>query len=352
MPEIASGPTPPAAGHKAWSRRRFLKAAAWGGAAALTGYPLLRALKPVAEPPAATFIASVPDYHCDLRGHILRGLTELHLTASQVNGRRILLKPNLVEPHRRSAHINTHPLLIQAAAEAFLALGAASVTVAEGAGHRRDAYMVLEDSGLADVLYEDRIPFIDLNNADAVPVPNQGGRSRLGDHLYLPQAVLAADMVVSLAKMKTHHWVGATLAMKNLFGMMPGSIYGWPKNVLHWAGIGPSILDIVATVRPSLAIVDGVVGMEGDGPIMGTPVASHTLVMGTNLPAVDATCARVMGIEPEKIEYLKAASGWLGTVREENIQQRGEPVGAVRRDFRLLKSIPAQARLRASKLPA
>ena len=86
--------------------------------------------------------------------------------------------------------------------------------------------------------------------------------------------------------------------MKNLFGVMPGIVYGWPKNVLHYAGIGPSILDINAAVRPHLAIVDGIIGMEGDGPIMGTPRRPGVLVMGTNLPAVDATCARLMGIDP------------------------------------------------------
>jgi hypothetical protein len=79
--------------------------------------------------------------------------------------------------------------------------------------------------------------------------------------------------------------------MKNLFGLMPGTVYGWPKNVLHMAGIESSILDIVATVRPHLAIVDGIVGMEGDGPILGDPRAAGVLVMGTSFPAVDATAA-------------------------------------------------------------
>src|SRR5436305_14735247 len=99
-------------------------------------------------------------------------------------------------------------------------------------------------------------------------------------------------------KLKSHHLAGLTSSMKNLFGVMPGVCYGWPKNVLHHAGIPGSILDINAAVRPSLAIVDGVVGMEGDGPIMGTPVASGVLVMGGNLAAVDATAARLMGFDP------------------------------------------------------
>jgi uncharacterized protein (DUF362 family) len=124
--------------------------------------------------------------------------------------------------------------------------------------------------------------------------------------------------------MKTHHWVGVTLSMKNMFGVMPGICYGWPKNLLHMAGISESILDIVASVHPHLAIVDGIVGMEGDGPIMGNPKQSKVIVMGRNLTAVDATCARLMGIDPGKIAYLDRASGILGPTSRVFIKQIGE----------------------------
>ena len=86
---------------------------------------------------------------------------------------------------------------------------------------------------------------------------------------YLPRTALGADLLVSMPKMKTHHWVGATLAMKNLFGVVPGGVYGWPKNVLHWAGIDECIADLHAVFPRQFAIVDGIVGMEGNGPIQG-----------------------------------------------------------------------------------
>jgi uncharacterized protein (DUF362 family) len=146
--------------------------------------------------------------------------------------------------------------------------------------------------------------------------------------------------------MKLHHWAGATLSMKNLFGIMPGKFYGWPKNSLHLAGIHESILDINASIKPYLAIVDGIVGMEGDGPIMGTAKEANVLVMGRNFPAVDATCARIMGINPKKIPYLNRASGLLGPVEEEEIEQRGDVIQAVRTNFQLLEEIPAHQGLR------
>jgi uncharacterized protein (DUF362 family) len=320
------------------TRRGFLKGVTAGGVAIAGGLTLHNYV--FKEPHTETFIGSLKGYHADIRGSILVGLKELGVTSFEINGKRVLLKPNLVEPHRELSCINTHPYVIRAAAEAFLHLGASTVIVAEGAGHRRDAFLVLEESGIADVLYEDKIPFIDLNTASVTKVKNQGGVSKLSE-LFIPEEIVRADIVVSLAKMKTHHWVGATLSMKNLFGIMPGMIYGWPKNVLHWAGINKCIYDITATVKPHLAIVDGIVGMEGDGPIMGNPVTANVLVMGRNLPAVDATCARIMGINPEKIPYLKHASGRIGAIKESNVEQRGEKVVSVRKVFKLLDYIPA-----------
>jgi len=146
--------------------------------------------------------------------------------------------------------------------------------------------------------------------------------------------------------MKTHHWAGVTLSMKNLFGTLPGVFYGWPKNVLHMAGIDAAVFDINATLRPHFAIVDGIVGMEGDGPIMGSPKKAGVLVMGRSLPAVDATCARLMGINPYRIKYLAGADGKLGTIDASRIRQRGETWQSVRTDFQLLDYIEAHRGLR------
>ena len=322
-----------------WTRRRFLKAAAVGGAA-LAGGALLGHLSGPSEPKTETFIAKVNGYNRDIRRVLLEGFAELGIKADAVRGKRILLKPNLVEPHRKFEHINTHPLVIRAAVEAFLSLGASAVMVAEAAGHRRDSILVLEESGLAEVLSEDKIPFVDLNESSVIKVENLGKASKL-QHLYFPEEVLNADLIVSVAKMKTHHWAGVTLSMKNLFGVMPGIVYGWPKNVLHWAGLQQSIFDICATLKPHFAIVDGIESMEGDGPIMGDPVRANVIVMGPNLPAVDATAARIMRINPQKIAYLSYASGKIGSISSKAIDQRGEKIRAVRKQFRLLDHIPA-----------
>jgi uncharacterized protein (DUF362 family) len=291
-----------------------------------------------------TCVAKAKDYSIDLASVIKAGLRELAISGQEIKGNRILLKPNLVETRADAPHINTHPGAIRAAIEAFRSLGASRVMVAEGSGHCRDTLSLLEETGIMDVLAEDRILFVDLKYDDIYTVPNTGGHSRLKP-LTLPLTLRKVDWIVSMAKLKTHHWAGMTLSMKNLFGLMPGHCYGWPKNVLHHAGIEDCILDINATVRPHFAIIDGIVGMEGDGPIMGKLKAAGVIVMGRNFPAVDATCARIMGIDPKRVEYLADSSGRLGAIREENIRSRGETLSSVRTPFTLMDKIPAQKKL-------
>jgi uncharacterized protein (DUF362 family) len=294
---------------------------------------------------AQVFIARADGYDDRLAEIIRNGLSELGFSRGRVRGKSVLLKPNLVEPTHESPHVNTHPAFVRAVAEAFRSWDAHEVLVAEGQGHVRDSDLVLEQSGLGATLGEAGLEFVDLNHDEVIEVKNRLGFTPL-ETLHLPATLRRADLVVSLPKMKTHHWAGVTLSMKNLFGMMPGVCYGWPKNVLHHAGIAESIVDINAAVAPHLAIVDGIVGMEGDGPIMGTPVHAGLVVMGTCPTAVDATAARLMGINPARVAYLAAAAGRLGPIRERHIHQLGEPIAPLTRRFALLDH-PSLAGLRA-----
>ena len=258
-------------------------------------------------------------YEGDLEGLLLDGL---RLVEADVRRKTVLLKPNLVEFVRGSS-INTDPRMVVAAANALRSLGASSVVVAEGPGHRRDTEAIALASGLRDALDDAGLRFVDLNDAPLVRTPLRTRYTGLSE-LWVPQVLRDTEVVVSMPKLKTHHWVGVTMSLKNCFGCMPGRVYGWPKDVFHVRGIPESILDIAAAVRPSLAIVDGIVGMEGDGPIMGDPVRSGVVVISRDLVAADVTGARLMGMDPEKVGYLMEAGRFLGQARSELIEQRGE----------------------------
>jgi uncharacterized protein (DUF362 family) len=122
--------------------------------------------------------------------------------------------------------------------------------------------------------------------------------------------------------------------MKNLFGIVPGSVYGWPKNVLHWAGIDQAIADLQTTFPRQFCLVDGIEAMEGNGPIQGTAKRAGVIVAGSHPPSVDATCCRIMGIDPQKLKYLELAAS-RSDLAIWNPTQIGEPVSGVASQFQL-----------------
>ena len=129
---------------------------------------------------------------------------------------------------------------------------------------------MLFESGYESLLRENGIRFVDLNRDELAPVNLSAEYSGL-KRLWLPTTILRADFLVSMPKVKTHHWSGVTLSMKNMFGVVPGNKYGWPKNILHWHGIHESTLDLCATIPVHFVIADAIMCMEGNGPLNGSP---------------------------------------------------------------------------------
>jgi uncharacterized protein (DUF362 family) len=272
-------------------------------------------------------------YDLSLREIITKGVK---LCGLEVRGKTVVLKPNLVEFDPRGV-INTNPLVIEAAVDCFRTLGARQVLVAEGPGHRRDNEYLLTASGIHGVIKEHRVPYVDLNSDDVRPTRLLSSFTKL-EQLYLPETLYNADLLVSMPKLKTHHWAGVTLSLKNMFGVVPGSVYGWPKNILHWQGIHNSILDINSSLPVrQFAIVDGIVGMEGNGPLQGQAIDSGVLIFGEDLVAVDATAARLMKIDPKKIKYLAEAGEFLGNVNYESIEQIGDNLERLQKNFRVIE---------------
>ncbi len=302
--------------------RRDLLAAGSAGSLALAGC----ALHDSNAPKPRVSITRASTYTQDLYDTVRRILAEHRL---DVRGKRVIVKPNLVE-FDAGIPINTHPLIVNAVYDALLAMGA-KVRIAEGPGHRRNTLELAEAAGFFDIVPHFEDNFTDLNLEEVAKVRLRHTESRLSS-LYLPKPVLQADLIVSVPKMKTHHWVGATLGMKNLFGLVPGGVYGWPKNVLHWAGITECIVDLHRQFPNTFTLVDGITGMQGNGPIQGRAKESGVIVAGSDAVAVDATCCRIMGIDPERVRYLTLAAEAQQTKRVEVI---GERIAAVRTDFDL-----------------
>ncbi len=284
--------------------------------------------------PSKVHVAPVSDYDGDLAG-VLQRQYEAFRERVPLSGKRVVLKPNIVEYHRDKV-INTNPHVVAAAIELCKREGAAEIIVAEGPGHCRNVEHLVSASGLGDVLRHYNVCLVDLNHDEPVKLLNLGRLTKL-DYLFLAQTVVTSDVLISLPKLKTHHWAGATLSLKNLFGTLPGTCYGWPKNELHWRGVENSIVDIGLTRTPDLAIVDGIIGMEGDGPLNGTPKPLGAIIMGADPLAVDATCCRLMMLDPKRVGHL--VMGYqkkLGLLNENEIELIGERIETLAQPFETL----------------
>jgi uncharacterized protein (DUF362 family) len=141
--------------------------------------------------------------------------------------------------------------------------------------------------------------------------------------------IVAESAIISAAKMKTHMATKVTLGMKNMFGLLPDKL----KMKYHAIGISKVIVDINTVIKPHLTVIDGFVAMEGRGPTDGSPVKMNLVMAGRDPVATDATCARVMGIDPHEISDIRGAhQKGLGNIDEVDIV--GVKLEDVRRKFK------------------
>ena len=336
------------------SRRYFLKVAAGSVTASAGGLVAGCVRSPDAKiaPPTDTqlaakrttdsplAIAQCQSYDQDVFAVLKPYLKDLDLP--DLKNKVVLIKPNMIDviPGRP---ICTNPAVIKAAAELADYLGAKEVIVGEGPAHNRDTEFLLAQSGPGALYKQLGLRFVDLNLDDLEKMDNPEPFSKL-EHIYFPKTVAHADAIISVPKMKTHHWARITCSMKNLYGCIPGRKYGWPKNVLHYHGIDNCILDINRLLKPAIALVDAVVAMEGDGPIMGTPKETKFVMLGTDAVAVDATCARIMGIDVHNVPYLRVAGQVIGNTDQVKIKVIGETMQSVATQFQPAPCFDAKGR--------
>ena len=252
-------------------------------------------------------IQRVPTYDSDILGNLRDAW--LNVDSPDVKGKRVVIKPNIID-YAPDRYVNTHLKVIEATIALMQEKGAKEVILAEGSAFRRDMTDNMLESGIYDMLDKYNAHFVDLNHDDLVEVKTKGQYTEAKSFLF-PRTVVEADLLISLAKLKTHHWAGVSLSLKNLYGVVPGLKYGWPKNTLHVHGLTENILELYDTIAPQIAIVDGIIGMEGDGPVNGTEKHTGVLVVGSDLVAVDSVCARIMGFVPKSIRHIELAE-WAG----------------------------------------
>jgi uncharacterized protein (DUF362 family) len=199
-----------------------------------------------------------------------------------------------------------------------------------------NADKAFEATGMAEVCNRNGAKYLNLRHEDDKIKINIPNGTALKD-ITIPR-IVKESAIISAAKMKTHTATKVTLGLKNMFGLLPDKM----KFMYHAKGISDVIVDINTVVKPQITIVDGFVAMEGNGPTDGSPVKMDLVVAGRDVVATDATCARIMGLEPHEIKHIRTAhQKGLGQI--DDIEIIGANLQDVKRSFktassRLLKS--------------
>jgi uncharacterized protein (DUF362 family)/NAD-dependent dihydropyrimidine dehydrogenase PreA subunit len=234
-------------------------------------------------------------------------------------GMRVLLKPNLLTDCDVDRAVTTHPAVVQVVTELVQQAGGTALVGDSPAGKVDRGPLVWRKSGMADVA--------ERTGASLVPFDGVAWKRLNGSDYYIARPVVEADLVINLPKLKTHGLVLYTGAVKNLFGVIPGT----RKREVHYRApsvedFSQALADVLELVRPGLTIMDGVVGQEGKGPgAGGTPHAYHCLAAAADPVALDAVLTQAMGYYPGEVRHLTLAGArGLGTSDPGAVQVTGD----------------------------
>lgn len=256
----------------------------------------------------------------ELKEIIRRGMALLGLGEGFFRGEDVLLKPNLLAPSPVERAVCSHPAVVGAVASLALEQGG-RVKAGDSPG-LGSVNLVARSCGLDGPLARLGVPLVSLEEEVKVSCP-QGKVCR---SIPLARPVVEAGKVVSLARLKTHGLTFYTGAAKNLYGCIPGR----QKQAFHLRyneidNFHRMLADLVGAIRPALALVDGIVSMEGPGPRRGNPRQTGFLVLSQDAVAADVVACRLVGIDPERVLYLKyAGEAGSGVFQAREIEVVGE----------------------------
>jgi uncharacterized protein (DUF362 family) len=268
---------------------------------------------------------------------VYRALDLIDYKSALAGASRVLIKVNFITDKTWDTGATTDPLVVEAIIDKLKALPV-TVNVVESDATMTDASKAYEATGMKDMCLRNGVEFVNLRYEKEkveLEVPNGDA---LGS-ITVPK-IVADSAVISAAKLKTHTSTTVTLGMKNMFGLLPDKF----KAKYHARGISKVVVDINSALKPALTVIDGFVGMEGKGPVDGTPVKMDLIIASKDVVAADATGTRVMGIDPHNVSHIrKANQKGIGEIDNieivgEKLETVGEKLETVARSFKPAKS--------------
>ena len=225
-----------------------------------------------------------------------------------VPGSRVLLKPNVLAIRPPEDAVTTHPAVVSAMCELVSEAGGIPF-VGDGSGVTRPdstaTAEALRVSGIEAAASSCGAELINFETSGFVEVDVPGARQF--SRLYISKAVLEADVIISLPKLKTHELTLYTGAVKNFFGTVPRKIRKDAHCLEDRDLFGEALVDIYSFVKPHLAVMHGVVGMEGDGPARGIPAQAGVIMASYDCVALDMVASELIGFDPMQVPTNKAA---------------------------------------------
>jgi uncharacterized protein (DUF362 family) len=237
----------------------------------------------------------------------------------------VLIKPNLMMGSGWDSGVTVHPLLIELLVERFRRAGC-EVIVGEGAGWGCGSEDAFRKTGVEEICARQSVPLVDFKRGRDVTVPVTDGLAL--KEFTVDEIVPKCDFIVSLAKMKTHCETLVSLSLKNMKGLISRDS---ERLRFHLLDVNRCLVDVNRTFKPGLSIVEGIVALEGIGPLYpGKPKNLGVMVGGTDPVAVDAVCTRIMRTDPGDIRHIVLADeAGLGTMDVRRIDVTGERLESV-----------------------
>lgn len=241
--------------------------------------------------------------HCESTGDVERTVRRILADLGEervyalLRNKNVLLKPNLCIDYPPERGATTHPSVVEAMVRVCLDAGA-RVTIGDGAavGIRGNPG---EATGMLDICRRYGLPFCDFNREEGVTV-------RLEDAYALFETKIArsyfeAETIVNLPVFKSNLLFMISGALKN----MKGFLVGTEKHKPHILGVPKCVADVNRMLRQDLVVMDGLIGMMGDGPAGGEPANARLLIGGFDPVSVDSLALRLMGLDPDKVEMIR-----------------------------------------------
>lgn len=238
----------------------------------------------------------------------------------------VLIKVNFITTKTWDTGATTDPMVVEGIIKK-LQDTAVKIYVAESDATMTNADKAFEMTGMQQMCTQYDVECINLRHEkDRVKITVPDGE--VVRSVKVPR-IVAESAIISAAKLKTHRSTIATLGMKNMFGLLPDKF----KSKYHFRDISKVIVDVNSVLSPVLTVIDGFVGMEGHGPVGGSPVQMNLIIAGEDVVATDAVGCRVMGIDPHQVKHIqKAHEKELSNI--DNVEFVGERLENVSRVFK------------------